>query len=167
VRGNTLSGWLKFITIHTTFALIVIPGIFLVFACLSKYFSRAKDVSLKAAFVNLSYSLIPMGLAAWIAFSFGFLLPNGSYILHILSDPFARGWDLFGTANVPWTPVGTQWLVPIQFVTLLGGYVLSADFAYKLAKQTYAEPHSAKRGFIPILVLLTLITIAFGWLYGG
>lgn len=108
-----------------------------------------------------------MGLAAWIAFSFGFLLPNGSYILHILSDPFGFGWDLFGSANFPWTPFATSWLVPLQFATLFVGYVVSADFGYKLARQTYVDPAATRRGFIPLLVLLTALTISFGWLYGG
>lgn len=167
VRGSSLQGWLTFITLHMTSALLVIPGIFLVFAWLSKVASRQKDVSLKAVFVNLSYSLVPMGLAAWIAFSFGFLLPNGSYILHILSDPFGLGWNLAGTASFPWTPFATGWLVPLQFLTLLGGYVISADYGYKLAQQTYIEPGAVRRGYIPLLVLLTGVTISFGWLYGG
>lgn len=167
VRGNTLEGWLKFVGIHTVFALVVIPGAFFVVAWLSKLLSRQKEVSLKAVFVNLSYCLIPLGLAAWIAFSFGFLLPNGSYILHIISDPFARGWDLVGTADVPWTPVATSWLVPLQFITLFVGYLVSADFGYKLAGQTYLDSAAARRGFIPLLVFLTIVTILFGWLYGG
>lgn len=167
VRGSSLQGWLTFVALHTTSALLVIPGIFLVFAWLSKVASRQQDVSLKAVFVNLSYSLVPMGLAAWIAFSFGFLLPNGSYVIHILSDPFGLGWNLLGTANFPWTPFATGWLVPLQFLTLLAGYVISADYGYKLAQQTYVEPGAARRGFIPLLVLLTAVTIAFGWLYGG
>lgn len=167
VRGSTLPGWVTFIALHMISALLVIPGIFLIFAWLSKVASRQKDVSLKAVFVNLSYSLVPMGLAAWIAFSFGFLLPNGSYILHILSDPFGLGWNLLGTANFPWTPFATGWLVPLQFLTLLGGYVISADYGFKLARQTYVEPDAVRRGYVPLLVLLTGVTISFGWLYGG
>jgi hypothetical protein len=167
VRGATLGGWLRFVGLHTAFALLALPGIFFVFSVLSKLASGRKDVSLKAVFVNLSYCLVPLGLAAWIAFSFGFLLPNGSYILHIISDPFARGWDLFGTANVPWTPVGTGWLVPIQFLTLFVGYLFSADFGYKLAGQTYSDADATRRGFVPLLVFLTLAVICFGWLYGG
>ena len=167
VRGDSLSGWLKFVGIHSAFALGIIPGIFLGFTWLSKVLSGEKEVKLKTVFINLSYCLVPMGLAAWIAFSFGFLLPNGSYIVHILSDPFALGWDLVGTASVPWTPVATGWLVPLQFITLFGGYVISADFGYKLCKQTYTDRRAAKLGFMPLLVLLTLVGIAFGWLYGG
>lgn len=167
VRGGTLTGWLSFISIHAVVNLLVFPAIFAIFAWFSKLFSGVKDVSLKTVFVNLSYTLIPMGLAAWIAFSFGFLLPNGSYLLHVVSDPFAWGWDLFGTANFPWTPVLTGWLVPIQFLVLLVGFVVSADFGYKLAVQTFVDKKAALRGFIPLLSFLTLLVIFFGWLYGG
>ena len=167
VRGTTFTGWLSFVGLHVLMSIVLIPAIFFVFVALSKAFSRAKGVSLKTAFINLSYIHVPLGLAAWIAFSFGFLLPNGSYILHVLSDPFAWGWNLIGTARIPWTPVFTQWLVPIQFITLFIGYVISADFAYKLSKQTYGDESSGRRGFLPILAYLTLIIILFGWLYGG
>ncbi len=167
VRGETLLGWLKFISLHATFGLVVIPGVFFIASWLSKLVSGDKKVGMRTVFINLSYCLIPMGLAAWIAFSFGFLLPNGSYILHILSDPFALGWDLIGTAGIPWTPVATGWLVPLQFTTLFGGYIVSADYGYKLCQQTYTDSGAARRGFVPLFVLLTLVTIAFGWLYGG
>ena len=167
VRGATLTGWLSFVGLHASLNLVVIPGVFFLFSWLSKAVSGAKEISLKAVFLNLSYCLIPFGLAAWIAFSFGFLLPNGSYIIHVISDPIARGWNLFGTAGFPWTPFLTQWLVPLQFLTLLGGYIVSADFGYKLAKQTYIDPRAARRGFIPLLAFLTLLVLFFGWLYGG
>lgn len=167
VRGNTFSGWLAFVAMHVTLNLALIPGLFFVFASLSKLASGAREVSLKAVYVNLAYSLVPLGLAAWVAFSFGFLLPNGSYILHILSDPFAWGWDLLGTAQIPWTPVATRWLVPIQFAVLLVGYVLSADFGYKLARQTFTDSAKATRAFLPLLAFLTLVIVFFGWLYGG
>lgn len=167
VRASTLGGWLTFVSLHASMNLLVIPGVFLVFAWLSKLASGAKDVPLRRVYVNLSYSLVPMGLAAWIAFSFGFLLPNGSYIIHVLSDPFAWGWNLFGTANFPWTPVLTRLLVPLQFITLFGGFVFAADYGFKLALQTYGDRRTAVRGFMPLLAMLMLVTILFGRLYGG
>ncbi|MBI5725159.1 MAG: 4Fe-4S binding protein [Planctomycetes bacterium] len=167
VRAETLEGWLKFAGIHAVMNLLLIPAVFFVFALLSKLASGARETSLRSVFVNLSYSLIPMGLAAWVAFSFGFLLPNGSYLLHVVSDPFAWGWDLFGTAGFPWTPVLTAWLVPLQFVSLFAGYLVSLDYGYKLACQTYIDKAAAIRGFLPLLAFLTLVVIFFGWLYGG
>ena len=167
VRGSTLTGWLAFVALHAGVCLLAIPLAYFVFALLSKLCSGAKDVSMRAVFVNLSYSLVPMGLAAWVAFSMGFLLPNGSYIVHVLSDPFGWGWNLFGTAGIPWTPVLTSWLVPMQYAALFVGYLVSAYYGYRLSRQTYLSPDAALRGLIPLLAFLTILLVFFGWLYGG
>ena len=45
--------------------------------------------------------------------------------------------------------------------------MVSADFGYKLAQQTYADEDATRKGFIPLLGFLTLVVILFGWLYGG
>ncbi len=47
--------------------------------------------SLRALFVRYAYTLVPLGLAAWIAFSIGFVFVNGSYALAVISDPFGWG----------------------------------------------------------------------------
>ncbi|KKL84789.1 hypothetical protein LCGC14_1961190, partial [marine sediment metagenome] len=121
----------------------------------------------KELFLRYAYMLVPMGLLAWIAFSFPLIMVNGSYIVSVLSDPMGTGWDLFGTANFPWTPVLTAWLVPIQLAVLIGGFLVSADYGYKLSRQTYGDGAAARRGFLPLLVFLTGVTVLFGWLYGG
>ena len=167
VRGANLKGWLAFISLHTFFTLLVIPGVFFIFVYLSKLFSGNKVVSLKKVFIDFSYTLVPLGLGVWIAFSFGIILPNGSYLLHILSDPFAWGWNIFGTANFPWTPVFTGILGYLQGVTLLIFYLFSLEYGFRLSKQIYPDLNQARRGWIPILVFLTLVTIFFLWLYLG
>lgn len=165
VRASTLRGYLGFISIHSVFSLLVIPGVFFLFAALSKLMSGNRDIPLKKVFTNFAYTLIPMGLGVWIAFSLGIILPNGSYILHVLSDPFGWGWNLVGTANFPWTPVLTGALGYLQGITMALFYMFSLDYGYKLALQTYPEPAQAKAGWIPILVFLTLTTMLFLWLF--
>ncbi|MFQ5952914.1 MAG: hypothetical protein ACE5JK_05870, partial [Candidatus Omnitrophota bacterium] len=165
VRAATMKGYLTFISVHTVFSLLIIPGIFLFFSFLSKSFSGNKEVPLKKVFVNFAYTLIPLGLGVWIAFSLGIILPNGSYILHILSDPFAWGWNLFGTANFPWTPFFTNIMGTLQGLTLIVFYLFALAYGFRLSKQTYTDIDQAKRGWIPILCFLTIITITFLWLY--
>ncbi len=165
IRGTTLKGYLTFVISHTVFNLLLIPAIFFIFAFLSKVLSGAKDVSLKKVFLNFSYTLVPLGLGVWIAFSIGIILPNGSYLLHILSDPFAWGWNLFGTANFPWTPIFTSVMGHLQGATLLIFYLFSLAYGYRLSKQTYIESDKAIRGWIPILAFLTFVNILFLWLY--
>jgi ferredoxin len=167
VRAADLTGWLKFISLHTIFNLLIIPGIFFIFSYLSKLFSGNKEISLKRIFINYAYTLVPMGLGVWIAFSLGIILPNGSYLLHILSDPFAWGWNLFKTANFPWTPIFTGILGYSQGIVLIIFYLFSLAYGSRISKLVYAEENQARKGFIPILVFLTLITILFLWLYLG
>ena len=167
VRAATLKGYLIFISIHSIFALLGLPAVFLLFAYISKLLSGNKEIPLKRVFLNFAYTLIPMGLGVWIAFSFGIILPNGSYILHILSDPFAWGWNLFGTANFPWTPVFTGSMGYLQGTVLIVFYLFSIAYGFRISRQTYPNPDQAKRGWIPILSFLTLVTLIFLWLYLG
>ncbi len=167
VRGTTLKGYLGYVSFHVVFNLILIPGIYFVFVFLSKLLSGNKEVPLKTVFINFSYTLIPMGLGVWVAFSFGIILPNGSYLLHIISDPFAWGWNLFGTAKFQWSPVFTNALGYLQGLILITAYLFSIDYGYKLARQTYTVSREAKRGWIPILCYLTLITLLFLLLFIG
>jgi len=167
VRQATFKGWLIFITLHAFFCLVGIPGIFFIFAYLSKLFSGNREVSLRQVFINFAYTLVPLGLGVWIAFSVGIILPNGSYLVHVISDPFAWGWNLFGTAHFPWTPVFTGILGYIQGLVLVIFYLFATTFGFRLSKQTYPDLNQAKRGWIPILVFLTLVTILFLWLYLG
>ena len=111
--------------------------------------------------------MVPLGLAAWIAFSWGILLQNGSYLLHVLSDPFAWGWNLLGTAHFPWTPVATAWMPWIQIATMVVGLLFSLDFGYKLTVQTYKDVAAANRAAVPLMVFLTLATSGLTWLYVG
>ena len=44
---------------------------------------------------------MPIALAYHFSHYLTALLVNGQYALVALSDPFALGWDLFGTAHMP------------------------------------------------------------------
>lgn len=166
-NATTAGGFLAFVGVHSAFNLVLVPAVFLAFAWLATRLSGDSQASVRKAFINFSYSLVPLGLAAWVAFSFGILLPNGSYVLHILSDPFAWGWDLLGTAAFPWTPFLTGWMPVLQIVTLLGGLAFACDLTLKLSRQTFNEPGQARRAALPIYGFLVLATITLTSLFVG
>ncbi len=166
-RGTTVAGLLGWIVYHATFCLLVVPLIFLFLAWLSKLASGNREVPLKKVFTNFAYTLVPLGLGVWVAFSFGIILPNGSYILHILSDPFAWGWNLIGTTNFPWTPVLTQYLGYLQGLAMVLFFAFSVAYGFRISKQTYPTLEQARRGWWPILAGLTAFTLVFVWLYMG
>lgn len=123
--------------------------------------------ALKQAFLHYAYTLVPLGLAAWIAFSFAILLPNGSYLLPVLSDPFGWGWNLLGTADMAWTPVLTGWLPYLQIPVMLLGLAYGLDLAWKTARRLYADRQQAALSVTPVMLWLTALTGAFIWLFVG
>lgn len=167
MRAETLMGFFLYLGEAFLIDFLLIPGLYFLFIFLSKKASGNKEVKLKDVFVNFSYCLIPTGLAIWGGFSLGIILPNGSYILHILSDPFAWGWNLFGTANFPWTPIFTGMMPYLQTLLVIVGLLFALDFGYKFSLQTYTNLEEAKKGWIPILLYLTGIHILFLKLFVG
>ncbi len=167
IRAVTPLGYLTYILEATTVDFFLIPVTYLLFAFLSKIASGSKEVKLKQVFINFSPCLIPVGLAIWGAFCVGIIMANGSYILHIVSDPFSWGWNLFGTAHFPWTPVFTIAIPYIQVVIVFIGYLFALDYGFKFSLKTYANLKEAKRGWIPMLVYLTLINILFIFTFTG
>lgn len=55
----------------------------------------------------------------------------------------------------------------VRFVRLFAGFLLWADYGWKLARQTYLDDRAARRDFVPPLTFLALITLFSGWLYAG
>lgn len=167
VRAVSLGKYFSYLAESALVDFLLIPVSYLLFAFLSKKASGNKEVKLKQVFVNFSYTLVPIGLAIWGAFSLGIILPNGSYLLHVLSDPFAWGWNLFGTAHFPWTPIFTGAMPYLQMLLIYIGLLFALDYGFKFSMQTYSTLEEAKGGWIPILSYLVLITTAFLWLFLG
>ncbi len=94
---------------------------------------------LRRRFVEYAYVLVPLGLAAWVAFSLSFVLINLSYAWPLLSDPFGWGWDLFGTAGMPWTPYLSGLVPTLQVPILLLGLVAAISLAFKTARHHMSE----------------------------
>jgi hypothetical protein len=72
--------------------------------------------------------LLPIAVGYLIAHYFTYLLIDGQRILIAISDPFQRGWDLFGTAfhepSGAFLPPGLVWT--IQLAAVVGGHMLGA-----------------------------------------
>ncbi|MFQ6097875.1 MAG: 4Fe-4S binding protein [Armatimonadota bacterium] len=123
--------------------------------------------SLKHLFIRYAYTLVPLGLLAWIAFSVPLLAVNGSYIISVLSDPMGRGWDLFGTAHFPWTPLHPEWVPYLQIPLLLAGLYYALRSGHKIALELWDDDRQAARSMIPLTILLTGVTIGFMRMFVG
>lgn len=163
---STLAGWGAYAAGFLAISLVALPGVFWLTALAARAMAGLA-VPARQLFVDYAYSLVPLGLTGWIAFTAGFLLVNGSYAVSVLSDPFGWGWDLFGTRAVPWRPILTDAVSALQVGLLLLGLVYSVVIAHRIGRQRSRDDAQAWRGTLPVASFLGTTTLAFLWLYLG
>jgi hypothetical protein len=163
---DTLLHWVAYAGTLVVINLLLLPGLFGLTTWIARLLSR-QPTPFRRLFVDYAYTLIPLGLAAWIAFSFGFVLTNGSYAISVLSDPFGWGWNLFGTANVPWTPLWPTLTPFLQVGTLTVGLLFAVNIAYKIARQNSTTHRQAFLAMLPIAGFMGTVMLAFLHLYVG
>lgn len=165
-----LTSWRTFIVYAMVFlgsTLALTPAIYGLAIAASKRLSGIKEIGFQKLFINYAYTLVPLGLMAWVAFSLSILLANGSYAFSLLSDPFGWGWDILGTRNYPWTPYRPDLLPFLQVPILLAGLFLSIDTGFKASQRLYPDRKSAVRSLLPIVAFLALVTLVLLRLYVG
>ena len=146
--------------------MVVLPALFFGFTWLARRLA-AGVVPMKQVFLSYAYLLVPLGLLAWIAFSVPLIFVNGAYILPVLSDPFGWGWDLFGTAQVAWSPVWPEYLVFAQIALLMYGLYVALRKAYAIGLTLFGSNTAATRGLVPMGVFSLAITLAFISFFAG
>ena len=163
---DTLPHWVLYATGFLGINLLVLPGVFWLISAAARRLAGVQ-APLRQVFVDYAYALVPLGLAAWIAFSLGFVLVNGSYAFGVLSDPFGWGWDLFGTAGTPWIPLWPNLIGFLQVGVLTTGLLFAVQTAYRIARQHAQTHQQAFRALLPIAGYLLAATLGFLSLYLG
>ncbi|OGH63531.1 MAG: hypothetical protein A3I06_05125 [Candidatus Lindowbacteria bacterium RIFCSPLOWO2_02_FULL_62_12] len=148
-------------------ALAALPAAFAACVWIGRRLAGRSDLGQKEIFLGLSYVFVPMGLLAWIAFSFPLIMINGSYILNVMSDPMGRGWDLFRTAQIHWSPILPEYVGCIQAPLLFLGAFYAIRAGYRFALEKTGTPAVAVRLAAPVSILVTAITLAFLKLFVG
>jgi len=158
-------GWFVYAAVLLAFTLGVLPGLFLVAVWTGRALAGSK-ASLKKAFIAQSHAIIPLGLMAWVAFTISFSFAKFSYVWSVLSDPFGWGWNLFGTAQLPWTPYLSSLTPLLQVLALLGGLVWTSIWVRRIAQEELPEK-SAARQAMPVMLFCLVFTIGMLWLLVG
>ncbi|TPL33217.1 hypothetical protein, partial [Mesorhizobium sp. B2-4-6] len=118
----------------------------------------------------LVWSIVPIALAYHIAHYLTVLLVDGQYALVALSDPFALGWNLFGTADMmveAGVVAGAQsawWLWNLQAGVIIAGHVLAVLVAHGLAWRLHPQPSRAALSQLPLTLMMIAYTIFGLWL---
>ena len=105
-------------------------------------------------------SLLPIAGAYTIAHYFSYLLLEGQQIIAHLSDPFGRGWDLFGTATylVDYTAISTDTIAWTQTAAIAAGHVLAVSVAHDRAVERWPR-RLAMRSQYPMLAAMIAYTV--------
>jgi hypothetical protein len=110
--------------------------------------------------------LVPIAAAYMVAHYFTLAVIQGQFIVTLASDPFGRGWDLFGTAdfapNLALVSPQTVWYV--QFGALVVGHVAGLAVAHDRAVVVFRDTRRSVEAQIPMLALMVLYTSAGLWL---
>jgi hypothetical protein len=110
-------------------------------------------------------SLIPIALAYSVAHYFTLLVNQGQFALPLSSDPFGKGWDLFGTSDFQpslFNSPNAIWYV--QVGVLVVGHVLGLAVAHDRAVALWGSARTAVRSQYAMLALMVLYTCTGLWL---
>lgn len=157
--------WLGYALLFLLVTLGVVPGLFYLATWSGKMLSGSV-LTVRQSFVRFAYSLVPLGLAAWIGFSLSFVFANWSYVWPVLSDPMGWGWNLFGTSDVQWTPYFTGVLPLLQVLVLLGGLAWAGTVTRRLATEGGSSRQAVQEA-LPVMLFHFLITVGMLWLLIG
>jgi hypothetical protein len=112
------------------------------------------------------FSLVPIAIAYHLAHYFTYLLIQGQRVIPLLSDPFAFGWDLFGTAA--WVPdigiVGARFAWYTAVIAIVCGHIAAVYVAHVIALRTFQDRHRALRSQYPMLALMVGYTMVSLWI---
>lgn len=118
----------------------------------------------------LVWSIVPIALAYHFSHYLTSLLVNGQYAIAALSDPFGRGWNLFGTAGmtveagIVMGADSAWWLWNLQAAAIVAGHVLAVLAAHLLAYRLHPTAARATLSQLPLTLLMIGYTVFGLWL---
>jgi hypothetical protein len=110
--------------------------------------------------------LVPIAFAYLVAHYFSLFLIQGQFIFSLASDPFGKGWDLFGTVDFApdLTIVSPETVWYVQVGALVVGHVAGLAIAHDRAVALFEDRAHALRSQYPMLGLMVLYTVGGLWL---
>jgi hypothetical protein len=111
-------------------------------------------------------TLVPIAIAYHLAHYLSYLLIAGQLAIPLASDPFARGWDLFGTAgySIDIAIVDARFVWYAAVASIVAGHALAVFLAHAMALRLYREPVPALRSQLPMLALMVGYTMSSLWI---
>jgi hypothetical protein len=163
------------VIIENSFGLIAAPAalavIYFTAVLAGAKLAGAQDIKTRTTLAaHLVYSIVPISIAFHGAHYLTVLLMNGQYLYVIVSDPFALGWNLFGTAD--WHVTGSFFtnldnvrvLWTTQTVIIVTGHCIGILLAHMIALRHFGRPHRATLSQVFLALAMVFYTVFGLWL---
>lgn len=151
--------------------LVLLLSPFLYLACYGlavaagKVLARSRR-SLRDLMLDFAYTLLPIAFVYHLTHYFTLVLSQGPKIISLLSDPFGRDIDLFGTRELFRAPIipdlTLTWHVQVLLIVL--GHVASVVLAHRVALRVFETRRAALLSQAPMLALMVLFTVFGLWI---
>jgi hypothetical protein len=114
-----------------------------------------------------AHSMLPIAAGYAIAHYFSLLMLDGQLTYILASDPFGRGWDLFGTAGnaVDYTAVSPRTISVVQVAAIVGGHIIGVVLAHDRAVRLAGAGHRAQARVSQYPLLAVMVTFTLGGLF--
>jgi hypothetical protein len=150
-------------------ALLVLPLIYLAvfvgFVWVAQRITGAAE-SVKSLVFRFTPSLVPIAFVYHVTHYYTLLLAQGGQIVRLASDPFGRGWNLFGTMNLDVqsivVEVDTIWHTQVGLILI--GHIVGVYLAHVEALRCFPDSRRAALSQLPLLVLMVIFTTLGLWI---
>lgn len=126
-----------------------------------------RSAGLRDGPLRYAHSVIPIAAGYAIAHYFSLLLLDGQLTWILASDPFDRGWDLFGTIGnaVDYTAVSPRTISLVQVAAIVGGHIVGVVLAHDRAVRLAGTDHQATARVSQYPLLAVMVTFTLGGLF--
>ena len=117
---------------------------------------------------SFAHSLVPIAFAYAFAHYFTLVIFEGQQILHNASDPFGRGWDLFGTADwaVMYITSSQSWVWYVQVAFIVAGHIAGVVLAHDRALALFGEEVAVRTQYAMLALMVALTSLGLFILAG-
>ncbi|MGK2958500.1 MAG: hypothetical protein ACSLFB_08910 [Acidimicrobiales bacterium] len=144
-------------TIGLFWTIVIMYAIYVGAMKTAEQISKTERRDLVTAFLS---SLVPIALAYAVGHYFSLFIFEGQQALALASDPFGRGWNLFGTIDwsVNYRMISTDMIAWVQMIAIVTGHVVGVVVAHDRAVSIF-KIKVATKSQIPLLVVMVSYTV--------
>jgi hypothetical protein len=138
----------------------MIVAVAMIYLAAIRVTARITDARVAETSLAFAPSLVPIAFAYTVAHYFSLLVLEGQDTIALLSDPFGRGWDLFGTVDqrINYTLLSPTAIGWVQAGAIVAGHVAAVIVAHDRALAR-CKTSNAVRAQYPLLGAMVVFTM--------